>query len=480
MQLFFLFILAPFLLFSGEFTARVNQNQVKVGESFTLTLTLQDATTRESPHVDSLKKLFIVYSQQQSSNTVMINGQISSNRTWYVTLIPQEVGEFKIPAMSIDTSEGILLTEPITIHVEKGSSSTLESSLVNGVTLSAEISKRNPYKNEPIVYTIRLTAKRNLANLQLQKIDIEEAIIEAEGEPKVYEKIVNGMRVNVIDFTYLITPLKAGVLRIPPALLQGEIPTKREGHPRSLLDMMQGFDQLEPFRLSTEETFLDVQPAMPAMSSWLPAESLKMEEIWDDTQVIQEGEPITRSFKITAEGIRSNQIPSLQDLQIGNTHFKIYADKPEFGDEIKEGKVKSYRKEQYTLIPTQSGSLVLPEISLVWWDVLKKEKVVSMIPARTLHSSPLPNAIALKDQEVSVEEGTQVVVVQRDPILYIIIAGLILLLMGAVFLGIHLQKKIASLTKVPPQKKKRFFSLRLRKKTLKKDKNEKLPDLNPT
>lgn len=487
-RLFFLLLLSPFFLFSGEFTARVNQNEIKLGESFTLTLTLQDATTKETPYVDSLKRLFIVYSVQQSSNTVIINGKTSSTLTWYVTLIPQEVGEFKIPAMGLNTSEGILLTEPIMISVQKGSTESFESSEINGVNLTAEVSNKNPYKNEPIIYTVRLAAKRNLANLQLQKMDIEEAIVEAHGEPKIHETIINGMLVNVIDFTYIITPLKSGFLHIPPATIQGEVLTRRESRSRSLLDMIQGFDQSDPFTLKTEGTVLEVQSSLPGMTAWLPAQSLKIEELFDDNQIIQEGEPFTRSFKIIAEGVRSNQLPSLNDRQLGDSHFKIYADKPELVDEVRDGKIKSFRKEQYTLIPEQSGSLVLPEMSLVWWDVVKKEKVVSTIPARTLQASPLPNKIPLKDQALVVEHEPKEVLIQSNPILYIVIGGLILLLIIGVFLAINLQKKIKSLTKVSTglkkaeikEKKIRLFSCIRIKKKLKKDKNEKLPDLNPT
>ncbi|MES2199236.1 MAG: BatD family protein [Chlamydiota bacterium] len=478
-RLFFLLLLAPYLLFSGEFTAGVSQNQIRVGENFTLTLTLKDATTKESPYIDSLKKLFFVHSQQQSSNTVMINGRVSSSLTWYVTLMPLEEGEFKIPAMSIDTSEGILLTDPITISVKEGSSSNADSSEMEGVELSSEVSKSSPYKNEPIIYTVRLVAKRSLGNLQLPKVDIDEAIVEMDGEPKIHEKTVNGMRVNIIDFTYLITPLKVGVLHIPPTVIQGSISNKKERYTGSLLDMMQGFDRLEPFTLKTSEISLDVQPAISGITSWLPAQSLKIEEVLDDSQGIREGEPFTRSFKISAEGVRSNQLPSLNDLQSSDGQFKIYADKPEFGDEVKDQRVKSYRKEQYTLIPKKPGSLVLPEITLSWWDVVKKEKATAIIPARLLQVSPLLNEVALESQEPVVG----IVVVQRDPVLYIVIAVLVLLLITAIFLGINLRKKIASFAKIPldiKEKSPQIIRPTRVKKILKKDKNEKLPDLNPT
>jgi hypothetical protein len=364
---------------------------------------------------------------------------------------------------------------------------------MEGIVFEAEVSNERPYKNEPFIYTARLTSKKNLVNLQFNKSDIKDAMVENNGEPKIYNKIVNGMRVDVIEFSYLITPLKAGVLHIPPASIQGGIPIKRKAQSRSLFDrdfdpflMMQGFDQIEPFMLQTQVTAIDVQPAVSGMVPWLPASFLKIEEIWDESQPIQAGDPFTRSFKITAEGMKSGQIPSLNDLQVKDALFQVYADTPELGDEIKNGQVHSYRKEVYTLIPQQSGSLTLPEISLSWWNVLQHKKCVATIPSRTLQVMPAAK-ISASEPGISAASEPQVVIVQRDPVLYMIIGGLALLLIVAVFLGIKLQKKIARLTqdpadikKIAPKKEQKPQVKVEAIKPPKKDKKEKLPDLNPT
>ena len=76
---------------------------------------------------------------------------------------------------------------------------------------------------------------------------------------------------------------------------------------------MTGFERLKPFSLSTSEAVLDVQPPAAGVNPWLPARSLNLVEIWDDSQTLQAGEPIALGFKIVAEGILSNQLPSLAD-----------------------------------------------------------------------------------------------------------------------------------------------------------------------
>lgn len=480
-RFFFLFCLNSLFLFSGEFVARVDQNKVYLGETFTLSLTLKGASAKDYPSTRVLKNAFFIQSQQQASNTTILNGSATSSTTWKIALIPQDEGKWEIPSISITTSDGVLSTSPIVIEVIKGTSSNLSN--VDGVEFTATLSNQKPYKNEPFLYTLKLTSSQTLANLQLEKIQIEDAIIEPQGEPKISNKILNGVHFDVAEFNYLVTPLKSGELTIHSAMIQGGIPSRRRGYGNQSLDpflMMNGYDRLEPFSLKSQEFHLDVQPAVPGVSPWLPANSLKIEEIFDEKETLQVGNPFTRIFKIEAEGVKSDQIPSLES-QVKGTSFKTYADHPELKDELKFGRIQSSRKEQYTLIPQEDGSLILPEISLVWWDVKAKEKRIVTVPERVLNVQPLPQETKpLAPVEQKTVEVVTEVVSKKDPVLYAIIIGLGALLLAAAALGFFLYRKLAKLTQDPGTIKKVTVPKKKKARVLKKDKKEKLPDLNPT
>ncbi|MBA2368899.1 MAG: BatD family protein [Candidatus Protochlamydia sp.] len=483
---FFLFIPA---LYSGEFNAAVNRNQINLGENVILNLTLKGAAVKEAPSFNALKKSFFVNSQNQSSSTVIVNGKVSSSMIWSLTLTPQKEGDAFIPAISIETTEGTLSSEPITIRVVKGAGPNDTDS--NGLILTAEMSNGKPYKNEPFILTFRLTSKENLANIQMHKLAIEEAIVEANGEPKIYEKIVDGVRVGVLELSYVITPLKAGLLKIPSIFIRGGIVVKRTAQsPSSFFDddfdfpFMQGFDRLKPFSVASEETILDVQPAIAGIVPWLPAKELKIEEVRDGSS-FQAGEPFTRSFKITAVGVKSSQLPHLNNLQVDGPSFKIYADKPETGEELRGGEIESFRNEHYTLIPQQAGDLTLPEIAVIWWDTIKKEKRATIIPSKTIHVQPAttPQRSSFPMKEAATDQSEPpVIITERDPKFYVIIAGLALLLFGALIWGISLQKKIGRLTEKPEEvvEKNSEKIISTKKKKNEGDKREKLPDLNPT
>lgn len=468
--LIYVFLLPPLALFSGEFTARVNRNQVPLGESFTLSLTLTDVSAKESPSTSALKNTFIIHSQNQSSNTIITNGTMSSSTTWQYTLIPQKDGTLRIPSIKVETREGTLASNPIDIKVAKRTESSGSNSLEDsGMVLTARVTKTKPYKNEPIAYTVTLVSKQNLANLKMQKMTIEDAIIDVTGDPEIEEKIIDGVSVKTIEINYIVTPLKAGKLTIPSSIIQGGILVRKKSRLGSIFDndfdhfsMMRQFDRLEPFALATEEVTLDVQPPVSGVTPWLPAHSLKIEEIWDNEQTFQVGEPITRSFKLNAEGVKASQLPGLNDLQIGSQSYKIYADKPEMEDQIINGFINSYRKEQYTIIPQQPGPLTLPEITVPWWDVTRHAIAYARLPSRTLEI--LPASVSDKksdltsDTEVTTPPPQQpVVVTKTNPLLYALIAGLAILLLFVVFWGITLQRKITQLSEDPekaPQRKK--------------------------
>lgn len=489
-RLILLSLLTPLFLFAGEFVATVNSNQVNFGEGVVLNLALKDVSTREMPSLSDLKKSFFINSQQQSSNTMIMNGKISSSTSWKITLMPQREGELTIPSISINTSEGILSTDPIKINVVKPSPGSATSDK-NDVTITTDLSKDAPYKNELVFYTVKLSSKLDLANIKMQKLAVDDAIVESSGEPKIYKKIVDGVGFNIIEIRYIITPLKAGSLKIPSIIIQGHIPTKKQNQKKSFDNDFEPFfmmlsERMEPFMLATEEQVLNVQQPVAGMSPWLPAKSLKIEEVWDDSQVLQVGEPIVRSFKIVAEGLMSNQLPSLSDQQVNDHDFKIYSDKPEMEDEVKDENLHSFRKEQYTLVPQQSGLITLPEISIAWWDVTKNEKVTTRIPSKVLRVLPaiekstnlqVADAEELPLISPSTSEGS----IQRDPLLYALLIFLGILLCGALFWVITLQKQIAGLKEKPKEKIVGDSVHSIKKiKPPKKDKNEKLPDLNPT
>lgn len=460
------------LLIAGEFTASVNETQVPATERISLTLTLSGANPIEAPDVTALRSRFLIHSQQLASHTSIVNGRLSSNISWKLSLTAMKVGAMEIPAIPVETNLGRLATKPITITVTEGLPAQ-KSEETAEVSLKASVNNASPYKNEPFIYTAVLISKMPLYHVKMQKVQTENAIIEMIQEPKLEERVVDGTRRNVIEFSYLITPLKAGTLTVPPIAVEGATPQSRDDSYRSLFRdepdpfiMFRGFDALKPFTLLTEAIEIDVQPAVGTVSPWLPAQGFTVADEWPSDQPIRVGEPVSRRITLKATGVKASQIPSLEDWQNPQgTSFKVYADLPEQQEKVGAGDIHSTRTEQYTLIPQQAGSVKLPEISVDWWDTKTKQKRTATIPARTVQVLPAVTtsqaAPAVPLTGISVSEP-QLPLQPTAPLwLYAVICTLILLLFAVLGWAITLQRRIS-------------------RDAGKKASKEKLPDLNPT
>lgn len=491
-QLVSLFLLLPALIFSGEFSAAVDRTQINVGESFILNLTLKDSSPKKHPSLEELKSSFSIASQQQSHHTQILNGHLSSNKTWKLTLIPLKEGELTLPAISVETSEGVLTTSPIKITVSKGAIGSSNGAESSGISLIVETDQLNPFKNEPFIVKTKLTTKRNLANIKMDKFAVDDAIVEPASDPKIYQKVIDGVNAAVIEFAHLVTPLKEGVLTIPPALIQGTMLMRKNPRNADPFFMLQGFEQLEPFAMATPALEIEVKSPIPEVSPWLPAKSVKIEEVWDDSQILRVGEPFTRGLKIVAEGVTSNQLPNLNDLQKKGI-FKIYADKPETGDEIGGNFIKSFRKEQFTYIPQQSGEIALPEISISWWDLNKNEKAEAIVPARKLQILPAAINVAKEEEPIAMAteqqpSGAIKLETKEDTVfLYVIIAILGFLLVGALGYCLLLQRRIYKLKGEFPNRQTKiqehyspFAEFDSKHKKASSSKREQLRELNPT
>ncbi len=450
--------------FAASFTASVDRANISAGESLTLQLKLSGANPSAAPDVTGLEQDFKIHSSGQSSQTSIVNGKTNSSINWHVVLLPRREGMLNIPALSIDTDAGKLTSEAIAVNVAKPSASA-QSGQNSTFFVDTELSKKNPYRNEPVLLTAKLIARRALNGVKMSDFVVDNAIAEPLGEPQVYEGVLRGERVQVVEVRYMITPLKDGALKIPGFMFEGNINTGRRQDPfgggvdpfamfGNLGDFM-GFAAFEPFAVAGQESSIEVRPPAAAMDQWLPAYMLQISDKWENADEAKVGEPITRKLTIIAEGMSGAALPSLEDKIDPADHFKIYADKPATGDNpSKDGKsIGGWREESYTLIPQKAGTITLPEMDIAWWDLLDNKIVHATVPAKTIAVKPgAPQAEPPTTQEraapqdkkepVSAKEPAQTAAQQTAPAwLYGVIAALGIAVLALAGMVVYLLRK---------------------------------------
>ncbi len=387
--------------FAASFEASINRNEIAVGESFRLELSLSGASPKAAPDFSVLEKDFTIVSRGQSSQTTIINGAVSSSINWQLILIAPKDGHYTIPPVSIKTDAGQLKSNALAVTVSKTSalSSQFGTAQVPALSVTANVNKKAPYQNEPILYTVKLIAARNIGDVGIPEFEVPDAIIEKQGDAKVYDAKLQRGPVKVIEARYLITPLKSGLLKIPAFVFQGQIESAvQRQRQRSLFndpffgmrDPFSMFDNLnsyEPFAVASEEILLNVKAPAVLMDPWLPLSSLKISDHLEGADKAKAGEPLTLSLTMVAQGAVGSVLPSIESQITPSADFKIYADKPEIGESISDdGKsITGWREERYTLIPQKSGMLNLPEIKIPWWNVQENKIAYTIIPAKQIN-----------------------------------------------------------------------------------------------
>ena len=375
-------------------TARVDRAEVDLNESFSLEIR-SDINTDLQPDVSVLEQDFYVGQGSQLSDTSIINGQIRRSRTWTYTLMPRRAGQLTIPAITVGADQ----TQPVTLTVNE------PDVLPPGeaeVFITSEVDLAETYVQAQALLTIKIyrsVATRQPA-LREPTFSGVEYLMELAGDDRSYDAVIDGTGYSVVERVYAIYPQESGELTISPARFEARILRNGRITGRKVF-------QSEPQTI----TVLPI-PAPPVDhpdATWVPARDLTIAEDWSrDPDEIKAGEPLTRHVTISALGQLESQIPTLEPPAAQGVN--IYPDKPELGRRIEPRGIRGIRKDQYAMIATSAGDIVLPALEVPWWNIDAGEWRVASLPTRTISilpsgEAPPPPAepAALEDTEAATE-----------------------------------------------------------------------------
>jgi hypothetical protein len=382
-----LFLICLVKLASATLSASVDRQTISLGQSFTLTLTLND--NGAIPNLDPLQQNFVVYGTSTTSQTNIINGHSSSQNTDIISLAPKNPGKQVIPALKVGNDT----TNPITIDVLHATAATpaLKDS---EVYLTASIAKQDVYVGTPILYSIKLYYTVAIANVIMGSLSVPDAQVQALGKSIQYQSTENGNNYQVIEQKFLITPAKPGILNIPPAKISGIITQGSNSF----------FAPPQSFSVSSKAQTLHIKPIPTGIApgEWLPAQQLSLSESWSiNTPQLKLGQPLTRTIVIQTSGIPATSIP---DLDIATpTGINAYPDKPTSTVADDGNTLIAHKTFKIGYIPTQAGTITFPAVKLKWWDIGSNSLKTTVIPAKsyTVAADTTPAGIPIKSVQLS-------------------------------------------------------------------------------
>ena len=211
--------------------ATVADNRVVLGNGLPLTITVSGVQDLPAPAMPAIDGFEVRYSGPATRVSV-INNSYSVEQSFNYVLVPLKEGKFTIPSVPVTIKGLTLTTEPIPVEVLPAGTSAAVSSpstdpqqdVQNRLKLLLNVAKDNVYVGEGVPLTLRLYVNQlSLQDLSFPEIAQEGFQLDPFADPKQFQEVLQGMNWNVVEFTTVLYPSRAGEIVISPALLRGAL-----------------------------------------------------------------------------------------------------------------------------------------------------------------------------------------------------------------------------------------------------------------
>lgn len=358
-------------------TATIDKNPVMLDEAIVLTVVAEGDAERDAFDSSVLLGDFVVGRTSVGSQTSIVNFSTRQTTTWSTTLFPRSVGNFTIPAFTIEGKSSAPIKVKV-IPVQQGGDAPAREYYV-----STEVSQSDVYLQQQLRYTVKLYLASQIERGSLQAPELENAQIQQLGEDKQYTELVNGKRYQVIERNFAILPQQSGEFTIRGPVFSGEVIAANTNQRFGFFNRTKTINRVGP------DVDISVKP-IPANIDyhWLPSDFVQLDENWQTDDFVV-GEPVTRTLTLTAVGVVEEQLPEIE--QIYPPAFKLYPDQPGSATAERDNRLIVQRTESVALIPTQPGEFIIPEVKVPWFNTATGKTEYATLPTRTITVAPAAN-----------------------------------------------------------------------------------------
>ncbi len=378
--------------------ARIDRSSVRLGETITLVVETDDASQPLDIDTSLLTSDFHLLDTRNESMVSYTNGvQSATIRTLYV-LEPKHTGKLSIPGFKL----GKLSTRPIEIAVEDAPAAAAGEPPV--VFMEVESNTDRIYVHSQLALTVRLYYRYSLTEGSLPDPRVEHASLVKLGETSM-NATRNGVGYRALERVYAVFPERSGELIVPEISFLGRVnePSNKRG---SLFTPMRNRGRRVRTVSDVLKITVDPRPAQyPAATDWLPARQLVVNsQIKTAKGGARVGEPITRVIEMKAVGLLDTMFPEISWPAMDNA--RVYPDAPESVSRNSGQWVTGRKVHSFAIVPENTGELLLPEISIPWWDTVADKLKYAVIPAELVDVLPAlgDSAIPAEPEPVAVQE----------------------------------------------------------------------------
>ncbi len=403
---FLLMAISQQSLYSQEVVFEASAPQVvEVGERFRLTFTVNTKpSTFQQPVIQGFN-VIAGPSQTSSTNTKIINGQVSQSFALTYTYILQadKEGKFKIGTSEIEVNGKTYTTAQFEIEVikDEANSSNQQKASSNAATgaegdlfVRVEISKSSVYLGEALVATVKFYARgvaiSNFEDIKFPSFNgFWSQEIETPTQITLQRESVNGKIYNSgLIKKWLLFPQQKGKIKIEPCILDCIIQVKANGG-QNIFDSFYDTYQTVKKRVVSQVSVVDVKdlPANHPASFEGAVGHFTVESSIDRTSLMA-NEAATYRVKISGNGnLKLISAPKMSFPP----DFESYD--PKIVESIKSQSSGSagYKVFEYPLIPRSAGDFSIPGYEFTFFNPQTGSYSTVRTKAISVKVNPDPN-----------------------------------------------------------------------------------------
>ena len=361
----------------AELSVRLSNDSIEELESVRLVIRAHDTRRAETLDLTDLEKNFHIMGNNTSSQYQYINGRTQSWVDYQITLQPKKTGKLPIPPIRI----GNFSTQPLTLDVQPLAPSTRQQ--INELVFYEQtFSSTRVYVQGQISMQRKLFFSNGvqLYGGQPGAPNIPDAKVITLGENQTTNIQRNGRNYGVVTQNYAIFPEASGTLTVPAAEITASVRILNSGRVSR-----------KGVRVATEEETITVIPVpknYPRDAPWLPATNVTLSQSFEPAlsgAVVNVGDTLTQTVKITVEGNTGASVPPLSSV-LSSDAFRQYPQPAQLIDNTQGQNVIGQRIERRNLMPLNPGTLQLPANKIVWWDTKTNQIRRSTLAATTFQA----------------------------------------------------------------------------------------------
>lgn len=360
---------------SDRLIASVDRDRVAFNETLELVVEWH-GSARNQPDFSALEHQFDILGIRQSSQTSMSGTNFTSITRWHLMLLPKETGTLVIPSLHFNGA----ISEALPVAVTEADNSARTG---QRFWLDSSVDRQQAHIGEQILVTYRLHYASPLRQMSRSDLAMDDAEVLLLQE-RQFQMVIDDVHFQVAELRFAVFASRAGMLEIPPLRLEGY--SSENGDPR-FGSFLRGLGN--PVRLGSEAHQVEIlpRPAEAGRGTWLPARGVSLSEQWSQPdQPLRVGEPVTRSVRIDAQGVKAQQLP---ELDFGEPDgYRLYPEAPRLQHREDEKGLLASRIESHALIASRPGLLTLPPVRVQWWDTEANRLRETVLASRTVKVLP--------------------------------------------------------------------------------------------